>query len=194
MRKIILASKSPRRRSILNQVGLKFKIDVSQIDERKIYHKSPTQLVKAISKAKANVVSKRHKNAIIIGADTIVVFNKEIIGKPSSRQNAKDILKKLSGEKHTVITGFTILDTSTKKEITKAVKSLVKFKKMSQEEINEYVKTGEPMDKAGGYGIQDKGAVFIEYVVGDYFNVVGLPIFHLAKVLKEFDVDISSVW
>ncbi|OGH09055.1 MAG: septum formation protein Maf [Candidatus Levybacteria bacterium RBG_16_35_6] len=194
MRKIVLASKSPRRKGLLKQMGIDFIVDVSDVDEDKFSHSSPVDLVKKISKEKARIVSKRHKDAIIISADTIVVLNGKIIGKPKDKKDAKEILMNLSGKTHIVITGFTILDTKNKKEITKTVKSKVKVKKLSRKEINNYVETGEPLDKAGAYGIQDKGGVLIESVSGDCFNVVGLPIFDLSQSLKKFGIEVSDFW
>lgn len=188
-KKIILASKSLRRKELLKQMGFKFKVDVSEVDERKFFHSSPVGLVKSLSKAKAEAVSKRYKNAIIISADTLVVLDKEVIGKPKSAKNAKEILRKLSGKTHTVITGFTVLDSKTKKEISKTVATKVKFKKLTEKEISDYIKTGEPMDKAGAYGIQDKAGVFVESISGDYFNIVGLPISAISSVLKDFGID-----
>jgi septum formation protein len=194
MRKIILASKSPRRKALLEQIKLKFTVDVSDIDESKIPYSTPNNLAKNLSKAKASAVSKKYKDAIIIAADTLVVLGKEIIGKPRDKEDAIKMLRKLSGKTHTVITGFTIYDLQFEKKITKTVKSKVKFKKMTDEEIKSYVKTGEPMDKAGGYGIQDKSAIFIEKVEGDFFNVVGLPIFSLCKELYKFGINIVGEW
>jgi len=192
MRKIVLASKSPRRKSLLKQIGINFAVDVSEVDEKKFSHSNPVNLAKALSFAKAKIISKKHKNALIIGADTVVVLNREIIGKPKSLKDAREILEKLSRKTHVVITGLTVLDTKTKKHITSAVKTKVKFKNLTKEEVNWYVKTGEPMDKAGGYGIQDKGAVLVESVSGDYSNIVGLPIHKLLENLKKFEVDIAS--
>jgi septum formation protein len=194
MKKIILASKSPRRKELLKQIGLRFQIDVSEIDERQFKKLAPESLVKKLSQEKAKKVAKRHDGAIIIAADTLVVLGSEIIGKPKDKKDAIKMLKKLSGKVHTVITGFTVFDPGLKKEVTEMVKSRVKFKKMSDEEIETYVKTKEPLDKAGGYGIQDKGAVFIEKVEGDFFNVVGLPVFSLCKELQKFDINITGNW
>lgn len=194
MRKIVLASKSPRRRELLRQIGLDFVVDVSEIDEDKISHASPLGLAKNLSKVKAEKIAKKHKDAIIIAADTLIVLNNEIIGKPKDKEDAKKMLQKLSGKTHFVITGFTIHDSRSKKEITKALTSKVKFKKMTEKEINDYVETEEPLDKAGGYGIQDKGAVFIEKVEGDFFNVVGLPVFTLSEILKKFGINITESW
>ena len=193
MKQIILASKSPRRKALLEQIGLKFTVDVSDIDESKYLHSNPESLAKSLSIAKAEKIAEKYKDAIIIAADTVVILNKEIIGKPKDKKDAVKMLRKLSGKTHVIITGFTILDTKTKKEITEFVQSKVRFKKMTGKEIDQYVKTGEPLEKAGCYGIQDKGAIFIEEVKGDFFNVVGLPIFALSQNLKKFGVDIASV-
>ncbi|MFH1186813.1 MAG: Maf family protein [Candidatus Levyibacteriota bacterium] len=194
MKRIILASRSPRRKQLLESIGLKFKVVVSNIDEKLIVEKNPQKLAEKLSRQKANAILKKYKNAIVIAADSIVVQNKEIIGKPTSEKNASEILQKLSGRKHTVITGFTVLDTKTKKSVTRSVISKVYFKKLTKEEIEVYVKTGKLMDKAGAYGIQDKAGVFIEKVEGDFFNVVGLPIFAVCKTLQEFGINISSHW
>jgi septum formation protein len=192
MKKIILASKSPRRKQILEQVGLKFTVEVSDFDETQIKFKTPQGMVKKLSLEKAKIIAAKNLNAVIIGADTTVIYKNEIIGKPTSKQDAVRILKLLSGKVHEVVTGFTII--SDKKSITRAVTSKVKFKQLSETEIKAYVATGEPMDKAGGYGIQDKGGVFIENIQGDYFNIVGLPIFAVSEVLKEFGVEVTKGW
>ena len=192
MKKVILASKSPRRKSILEQVGLKFSIVASDFDETKIKFKTPQEMVKKLSFEKAKIVATKYPKTVIIGADTTVIFKKEIIGKPKSKQDAIRILKLLSGNTHEIVTGFTVMEG--KKSITGHVVSKAKFKKLSDAEIRAYVATNEPMDKAGGYGIQDKGGLFIESITGDYFNVVGLPIFAVSKALKEFGVEITKNW
>ncbi|HUD04551.1 MAG TPA: Maf family protein [Patescibacteria group bacterium] len=192
MKKIILASKSPRRKKILEQVGLNFEVMVSDFDETKIKFKTPQEMVEKLSLAKAKLIAKKNPGAIIIGADTTVIFKKEIIGKPKSKADAFRILRLLSGNTHEIVTGFTVIKGS--KSITKHVISKVKFKKLSNAEIKAYVATGEPMDKAGGYGIQEKGGLFMENITGDYFNVVGLPIFAVAQALKQFGVGITKNW
>jgi septum formation protein len=192
MKQIILASKSPRRKQILEQVGLDFTVEVSDFDETQIKFKTPQEMVKKLSLEKAKIIAKKNPNAIIIGADTDVVLNNEILGKPKSKQDAVRILKLLSGKAHEVITGFTVI--SGNKVVTKHVTSKVKFKKLTDAEIKAYVKTGEPMDKAGGYGIQEKGGLFIEDIQGDYSNIVGLPIFAVSEVLKQFGVEIIKNW
>lgn len=192
MKKIILASKSPRRKSILEQVGLKFSVKVSDFDETSVKFKTAQEMVRKLSLEKAKLVAKKYPKAIVIGADTTVVISKEIIGKPKSEEDAKRILRKFSGKVHAVITGFTIIEQ--KKIFTGHVETKVKFKQLSEQEIKAYVATGEPMDKAGAYGIQEKGGALIESVEGDYFNVVGLPIFAVSQALKKFGVDIIKNW
>lgn len=194
MKKIILASKSPRRKQLLKSIKLKFEVVVSNLNEDLIVEKNPKKLVEKISKQKAKTVAKKHKNAIIIAADTIVVLDGGIIGKPGSKKEAIEILKKLSNRSHEVITGFTVLDSKTKKIVTKSVVSKVYFKKLTEKEILVYVETGEPMDKAGAYGVQDRAGAFIEKIEGDFFNVVGLPIFNVCKALLKFDINIISHW
>lgn len=194
MRRIILASKSPRRKQLLESIKLNFEVVVSEFNEETVKEKNPQRLVEDVSRQKAKVVAEKNKNAIIIAADTIVVLDREIIGKPISVKNAKEILQKLSNSKHLVITGFTVLDSKTKKSVTKSVISKVFFKNLTKKEINAYIKTGEPMDKAGAYGVQDRAGAFIEKIEGDFFNVVGLPIFSVCKTLLEFDINIISHW
>jgi septum formation protein len=192
MQRIILASKSPRRKKILEQVGLDFDVVVSDFDEAKLKFKTPQEMVENLSFEKAKLIAKKYPSAIVIGADTTVIFKNEIIGKPKSKEDAVRILKLLSGNTHEIVTGFTVI--KGKKSITRHVISRVKFKKLTEAEIKAYVATGEPMDKAGGYGIQERGGLFIESIDGDYFNVVGLPIFAVAEALKEFGIDIAKNW
>jgi septum formation protein len=192
MKQIVLASKSPRRKEILEQIGIPFKVDVSNFDEESIKFKTPEGMVKKLSLEKAKIVAKRNPNSVILAADTTVVINKEIIGKPKSKQDAFRILSLLNNKWHEVITGFTLV--KGRKIITKHVITKVKFKKLSKAEINAYVNTGEPMDKAGAYGIQDKAGLLIESVSGDYFNIVGLPIVVVGETLKEFGINITKSW
>lgn len=192
-RKIILASNSPRRKELLKQMGLKFKIQVSKVDEKN-NNSSPVNYVKKLSLKKTKAVAKNKKEEIIIGADTIVVLKNEIIGKPRNLKDAVIILKKLSNKTHLVITGFTILDTKTNKFISKTVKTKVTFKKLTDEEIKAYVNSCKVLDKAGAYAIQDKAGIFIKEVKGDYFNIVGLPIFSLYQELKKFGINITRDW
>ena len=182
--KIILASKSPRRQEILETMGVQFEIDVADVDESVDESFSPIEAVCEISKRKAGKVAERHgKDEIIISADTVVVIDGKIIGKPRDTEDAFNILKNLSGRTHEVYTGFTVCGngkTKTDFEVTK-----VHFKKLYDDDIRRYIATGEPMDKAGAYGIQQKGNLFVEYIHGDYYNVVGFPISKICVTIKE---------
>lgn len=192
MKSIILASASPRRKKLLKRLGIKFKVEPSDYKEDMKLKLKPKALAKYLSKEKAKAVAKNHKNSIIIGADTFIVLKGKILGKPQTATNAKRMLKNMSGKPHSVITGFTIIDTKRKKTISNAIESRVYFKKLTKKEIDDYVKSREPLDKAGAYAIQEGGAAMIEKVDGDYFNVVGLPLKDLAETLKALNVKISQ--
>ncbi len=174
---LFLASKSPRRKKLLHQLNLKFKVISVEIDESRKGKETPVKMVKRLAEEKLSASMKNVAEGIIITADTIVVLNGKILGKPLSRAEAKKMLKTLSGKTHTVYTGFAVCNTKTGKTITDYEKTLVTFRKLGSTEIEKYIKSGSPMDKAGAYGIQDDfGAVFIKKINGDYYNVVGLPI------------------
>jgi septum formation protein len=191
-RTIVLASASPRRKEILAKTGLKFRVDKSVYEEKFDPAMKPHTLAKCLSRGKARNVARRYRNAVVIGADTIVVLRGRLFGKPRDPQEAVQMLKSLSGKAHSVITGFTIIDTSGKKELSKAVESRVYFKSLSADEIEAYVSTGEPMDKAGAYGIQGLGAVIIRKIDGDFFNVMGLPLSALADSLRKFGINLLT--
>ncbi|SMP05505.1 septum formation protein [Desulfurobacterium pacificum] len=179
--KILLASSSPRRKEILQMVGVGVRIFPSDAEE-KIY---PTPEETAVRNAELKALTVKDKakpDEIILAADTIVVFNGKVLGKPSNKQEAIEFLKKLSSNYHTVITGFALFFPNGKL-VSGLEKTEVKFKRMSLKEIEWYVETGEPMDKAGAYGIQGIGAIFIERIEGDYFNVMGLPIGKIYDIL-----------
>lgn len=183
---IYLCSKSPRRRKLLKQINLQFKVFSVDVDEKFLKGEKPVQSVKRLSKEKLAAALQRIKKGNFITADTIVVLDNKIIGKPENEQDAIRILKKLSGRTHTVYTGFTIYNSETKNQITDYEKTKVEFRKLGDEEIKEYVKGGSPMDKAGAYGIQDDfGAVFIKRINGCYYNVVGLPLPKVYQTLKK---------
>ncbi len=187
---IILASASPRRQTLLKQIGLNFTVHPSGVDEDSIRSNSPADHVLSLSKKKAMEVAKNYNDAIVISADTIVVLNGEIINKPKDPNEAIQMLKKLSGKTHQVYTGFTIIDTKTGKSISDFEVTEVKFRDLSDEEIEEYVATGSPLDKAGAYGIQDDyGAVFVEKINGCFYNVVGFPLTKFYLRMKEFLTD-----
>jgi septum formation protein len=182
---IYLASKSPRRKKLLEQINLKFKTISIECEEKIKKNETPAETVKRISKEKLNVAKRQIKKGIIITADTIVVTNRTIIGKPENELDALKILKKLSGKTHSVYTGFSVYNSTSQRTIVDYEKTLVTFRKLNDEEIKEYITTGSPMDKAGAYGIQDDfGAVFIKKINGCYYNVVGLPISKVYSTLK----------
>ena len=191
-RKIILASGSPQRKKLLETIGLDFEIEKSNYKED-ISEKIPAyKLAQKLALGKAQDVAQKHKNAIIIGADSFVVLGKEFLGKPRTPQKAKEILKKISGKKHQLITGIAIIDTKRNKIFTDYEITEVWLKKLNAKEINSYVKTKEPLDKAGGYAIQGIGSILIEKINGNYTNVVGLPINKVYKYLLKLGVNILA--
>jgi len=180
----ILASKSDRRKTLLKQLGIKFKVIESGAKEVELNNSNPIKLVKYNAKLKAEEVSKRVKDKIIIAADTVVYLNGYTYHKPKDNKEAMKFLKSLSGKMHIVYTGLCVLDTKTGKEITDYEKTKVFFRELSQQEINYYIKNYNPLDKAGAYGIQeDFGCLFIKKIEGDYYNVVGLPLTRLYQNL-----------
>jgi len=187
-RPIILASASPRRQQLLSQLGLKFSVEPSCVEEKPDLSLDFGPLAAKMAFQKAVAVAEKHKEGLVIGADTIVVLDDKILGKPGTANDAEAMLKSLSGRWHKVYTGLSLIDAATKRYICDFEESRVKFKDLSYCEIQNYIKTGEPMDKAGAYGIQGKGALFIEKIEGDYYNIVGLPVFKLSKMLKEFNI------
>ena len=190
MKRIILASASPRRKELLEKIGLKFEVESSDFVEELRSGLSSDELARALSLEKARVVASRHRNAVVIAADTFIVFRGKILGKPGTEAESRKMLTRLSGKPHSVITGFTILDTDSGKVLTKSVETIVHVKNLTREEIESYIKSGEPLDKAGAYAIQGLGSVIVERIEGDYFNVIGLPLSALAEGLKEFGIHI----
>jgi len=190
MRKIVLASASPRRKELLTQLHLEFEVEPSEYLEAIDRKFSPVAVVRFLSQEKASAVASKHPDSLIIAADTIGVIDGQVIGKPESSADALKMLRRLSGRTHTVITGFTVLDTSTGRTITHTVKTEVTFHRLTKADIGAYVATGEWLDKAGAYAIQGRGAVLIQEIRGDYYNVVGLPLSALARALKKFGVDV----
>ena len=190
----ILASQSPRRKILLKQIGLPFRIIPSHIAEVMQPGLSAADNAKKIAAEKAWEVSRKIKKGIVIGADTVVVLDHHVLGKPSSKDDAKHMLKLLSGREHSVFTGFALVDVESGKHFSGVEETKVKFRKLEQTEIDNYVASGSPMDKAGAYGIQDDyGAVFVEKVTGCFYNVVGFPLtrFHLA--LRRFEEELLAL-
>ena len=180
MKKLILASGSPRRREILEQVGVEFEVRKSDVEEV-ITKTDPAEIVMELSAQKAKDVYDKlecPQEYLVLGSDTVVAFEGKILGKPADEQGAYEMLRMLSGRKHSVFTGVTLVSDDRFDSFYE--ETLVEFYEMSDEEILNYIKSGEPMDKAGAYGIQGKAAAFIRGIEGDYYNVVGLPV---AKVL-----------
>jgi septum formation protein len=191
MSKLVLASGSPRRQEILAQLGVQFEILPSDIDEV-IPEGVPAAEVAshlALQKAK-NVARKVGYPSLVIGADTIVVLDGEILGKPSGREQAFEMLSKLAGREHDVITGVAVVDSCRGIELKDYEITRVKMKKVSRDRINKYIKTGEPLDKAGAYAVQGKASIFVEKIEGCYFNVVGLPVSKLDSMLCSIGIDL----
>ena len=186
MKKIILASASPRRRELLEQCGVSPEIIKSDIKESICNSNAPEEIVMSLSFQKAINVAMRIGEGLVIGADTVVLLGNEILGKPLDTSEAFSMLKKLSGKEHRVITGFSIVDITTGIKIVDYESTKVYFRKLSDDDIAKYIATGEAKDKAGAYGIQGKGALFVEKIEGCYFNVVGLPISKLNNCLTVF--------
>lgn len=181
---IYLASKSPRRKVLLKQLNLNFKVFSVDCDESLKKNETFIQAVKRLSLVKLEAAKKIHNDGIIITADTLVVLNNDIIGKPINKKDAYRILKKLSENTHKVYTGFSVYNSLKNITITDYEKTFVTFKKLSDEEIKNYIKTGSPLDKAGAYGIQDDfGVVFVKKINGCYNNVMGLPLFKVYSTL-----------
>lgn len=185
---IILASGSPRRRELLTQMGLSFRVVVSDADETVDKSLSPAEQVSLISRRKAGAVAKVvGPDALVVAADTIVALEGQVMGKPHIRAEAVEMLSRLSGRTHEVYTGFTLQ--LGERVVTQAERTAVTFRDLTQSEIEAYVDTGEPMDKAGAYGIQGLGSLLVSGIRGDYFNVMGLPVCRLGQALKEFGLD-----
>ena len=171
-------------------IGLGFEIEKSNYAEDMTEKIPAHKLAQKLALGKAQDVAKKHKDAIIIGADSFVILEKEFLGKPHTSQKARKTLKKISGKKHQLITGIAIIDTRKNKVFTDYEITEVWMKKLTGKEIEEYIKTGEPLDKAGGYAIQKLGCLFIEKINGGYTNVVGLPINKIYEYLLKLNVDV----
>ena len=188
MKKIILGSQSPRRKELLENAGIEFEILTADgeeiVDENLSFH----QVVESLAQQKNKQVSENPDcpdDAVVITADTMVVCDGEIMGKPKNDEDAKRMLGMLSGNTHSVLTGYCILDRESGKKASGVAETKVKFRDLDEDEIEKYIKTGEPKDKAGAYGIQLRASMFVEEIHGDYFNIVGLPVEKICKLLKE---------
>jgi len=188
---IILASKSPRRHQLLKDAGFSFTVIPSRINERLVQRSTPENHVRILAESKAKDVAKDYPNNWVIGADTVVLIGDTILGKPKSKSHARDMLSQLSGNKHTVFTGFCICCKREKREITKTIHTEVFFKNLTIQEIEWYIRTKEPFDKAGGYAIQGIGAFMIKKIKGSYTNVMGLPLCEVVEHLTDVGVTIK---
>ena len=185
---LILASQSPRRRYLLEQAGLSFSVIPSTIDEDSIELTDPAEYVKTLAKAKTMDVAEKYPDRWVIGADTIVTIDQAILGKPSSPAEAKDMLIQLSGQSHFVFTGFAIGCKEKSAMVCDAIQTTVQFKDLSEAEIDWYIQTGEPFDKAGAYAIQGMGTFLVRRINGSYTNVVGLPVCEVIETLIKLGI------
>lgn len=183
---IILASTSPRRSELLTNLGITFEVLPSNAPEDFEDGMDVCNVVKMLAERKASVIADEHPGALIIAADTVVSFENKILGKPASDEEAFETLKSLSGQTHQVISGVALIGRNLKIFEIFAVVTDVTFSDFDEKVIRDYIKTGEPLDKAGGYGIQSKGAVLVQRINGSYHNVVGLPVFELAEALRKY--------
>lgn len=181
---LILASASPRRKELLELVQIPFEIHVSEVEEKIDENTSPAEVVMSLAVQKAEDVAQHYPHAIVLGADTIVTYGSQMLGKPHSKEEAMETLRLLSGNVHEVYTGVALV--SGDKTFTFYERTEVTFWKLSEEEIQAYVETGEPLDKAGSYGIQGKGAALVKKINGDYYSVVGLPVARIVRELRSF--------
>ncbi len=182
---LILASNSPRRSYLLEQAGLKFAVIPSNFDEKSVTLSTPENYAKVLAEAKAADISKAYPESWVIGADTIVVIDGIILGKPDSKEQARSMLKRLSGKIHHVYTGYCICCRAKEKSFSNTVKTDVLFKNLADNEIEWYINTSEPFDKAGAYAIQGLGTFIVKSIKGSYTNVVGLPVCEVIEFLIE---------
>jgi len=183
---VILASQSPRRRELLTLVGIGHVVSPADIDESVMPDEAPVPHCERLARAKAHVLAARHPDAVVIAADTIVVLDGDILGKPRDAADARAMIARLSGRTHTVFTAMAVARAGRTESAVEEV--AVTFRELSAEEIAEYVATGEPMDKAGAYGIQGYGATIVERIDGDYFSVMGLGLRRLVALLERVDL------
>jgi len=188
-KKIILASGSPRRKELLDLTGLKYQVITPSVEEKQAPEETPQEYVKRMALEKAIGVAANNPDDVVLGCDTIVVLNaKMILGKPRSKRDAKEMLTRLAGREHTVLSSVAAVWHRKNKRRTVMVESRVRIKQLEDWEINWYLDTGEPMDKAGAYALQGKGAIFVEGIVGSHTNVIGLPLMETVMLLRSFGV------
>lgn len=181
----ILASASPRRRELLKSMGFNFSVVPSGVDEKFLEGESVSEHVMRLSREKVLAVADRNPEAWVLGADTVVIIDTEVLGKPGSKEEAREMIMRLSGKKHRVLTGFSVVRTSVNVVKSDLVESSVYFKEVSEDELEWYIATEEPYDKAGGYAVQGKAAAFVKEIRGSHTNVIGLPLSEVVATLKE---------
>ena len=190
MRKLILASSSPRRKALMEKTGIPFVVEPSSFEENMQQAKPAIDLANELSLGKAQDVAVKHpgEDAVILAADTFVVLDNAFLGKPKSREEAKEMLKKLSGKIHHILTSFTIIDTTTGKTYTDCIDSSIQMKNLSEKEIEDYLDKGTYTDKAGAYAIQEVKDTFVTEIEGDYDSIVGLPVVDVINHLQDFGI------
>jgi septum formation protein len=186
--KFILASGSPRRAQILETLGVGFELIEPDVVERQLEGEPPSEFVTRSARLKVENVAERVESGIVIAADTVVVIDGRPLGKPTTAEEAREMLRSLSGRWHAVMTGLAVRDVASGQELAEHDKTLVRFRDLTDEEIDAYVALGEPMDKAGAYGIQGRGMLFVDEIAGSYHNVVGLPATLLQRLLRRMGV------
>jgi len=182
---IILASNSPRRKELLEKARIPFTVEPADVDETQHDGEPAGDYASRLALDKARAVASRHEGGLVIGADTVVVIDGETLGKPADAKDARRTLRRLSGRAHVVMTGVAVVDAATGRELSAVESTEVCFRTLSDDEIDAYVATGEPMDKAGSYGIQERASVFVEGIDGCFFNVVGLPVSRIWAMVSE---------
>jgi len=190
--RIILASGSPRRRELLSMLGWPFIVEVPSVDEESIQGEAPEDMVRRLALEKADAVSSRNEGEIVLAADTVVVLDGRVMGKPESVSDGIDMVESLSGREHEVLTGVALV--SPEGRISRFERSCVRFRSLSRDEIVAYHATGEGADKAGAYAIQGVGALMVEEIRGDFFNVVGLPLYLVSKMLDDLGFSLVEQW
>lgn len=190
--KIILASGSPRRKELLSTLEIPFEVITSGVSEEVNPTLDPVEMVKVLAKMKATAIAKKVQEGLVIGSDTTIAFEGSTLGKPASQENAKRMLEMLRNKKHQVISGIAIIDSSNMQIEAGTVTTSIRMRNYSDQEVNDYIATGEPMDKAGSYAIQGKGSSLVAEIDGCYNNVVGFPLCELVKLLEKFGVLANS--
>ncbi|MDP3963289.1 MAG: Maf family protein [bacterium] len=188
MRRVILASTSPRRRELFKKLNIPFEIIASDYAEDMTLALPPRKLAMHLARGKAEAVARMHDDAIVVGADTFLVFEGRVIGKPRDAKEAARMLGALSGKAHTILTGFAVIDSADRRDVGGVEEARVYFKALSSGDISGYIESGEPLDKAGAYAIQGMGAKFIDRIEGDYDAIVGLPVERIKEALQEFGI------